>query len=435
MTKPNEAPDTIRAQMESAIEKLGGAVAVLDDAVKELNAGRIDLATFQRLQTDVGAIMATMQKQAIRLPGVENETKRFNFGGMLRMIAGGVESAGNKDKWAKAGLGFEADVLEQTRTLNENMVRNFMGTTTDSALGEMVPTEVMPGVIEKLEAAQALSKLGIRTITGLVADPVKWLRKNAGGTAYYIREGVAPTISQMAIGTVQGRKRKISALMGMSEDLLKFSSPAADALIEEEFTTRLALRKDLAGIEGSGSQDEPLGVANLGSVSSLSLASGGERLSQKILSNALHKLKVANADTSKLALITHPDAHKFLLQEKNDGVGSAYSTAYYLTPMTNEKLMEALGKNWQAVVESTQLPINLTYTGGATDVTRAIVADWSQMIELIWGGMLLKKSDTAVVGSYNAFTQGLVYYMATMWHDYIYRHPESFCPILGVKTS
>lgn len=131
---------------------------------------------------------------------------------------------------------------------------------TASAGGFTVDTQMMP-LIELLRNKTVLGRMGITILDGLVGD-LTFPVQTGGATAYWVSETGAITDSEATFGQKAMTPHRLGASIPFTMQFLAQTSLSADAFLRNEMDIVLALKKDLAGLLGTGVGGEPLGVAN-----------------------------------------------------------------------------------------------------------------------------------------------------------------------------
>lgn len=106
-------------------------------------------------------------------------------------------------------------------------------------------------------------------LTGLVGN-VTVPKLTGSGTAYWLtNEATAITESNATFGQLSLAPKTLGAYTELSRLLMLQSTPAAEALVMNDFAKVLALAIDLAVFEGSGSAGQPTGISQTGSIGSV----------------------------------------------------------------------------------------------------------------------------------------------------------------------
>lgn len=161
------------------------------------------------------------------------------------------------------GRGSVKDALyyAQHKFGEKSKITKALATTTDTAGGFLVPEVLAPEVIELLSAQTVMRKIGARVMQ-LVNGQLTIPRITGGATAAYMSEGANIQTSQETFGQINLQGHKLSASVAISNDLLNFAVANADQIVRQDIVTRMALREDLAFLEGSGALNTPVGLRN-----------------------------------------------------------------------------------------------------------------------------------------------------------------------------
>src|SRR5581483_5318158 len=81
----------------------------------------------------------------------------------------------------------------------------------------------------------------------------------SAATASYGSEGRAITKSQQTLNQIVASFKKLTALVPVSNDMMRYADPAVDAFVRDDLIKAMALREDLAFLVGDGTQDTPRG--------------------------------------------------------------------------------------------------------------------------------------------------------------------------------
>lgn len=301
------------------------------------------------------------------------------------------------------------DVLAGQRDLS-------VGTAT--AGGHLVATELRSNAfIDMLRNAMALEQLGVTTLTDLngnLAIP----RQTGGATAYWVAEGAATTESQQAFDQVSLTPKTVSAYTDMTRSLLMQSSISVDQLVRRDLATVLALAIDSAGINGSGSSNQPRGVLNVAGIGSEAGGTNGAAPTWDNIVNLETKVANVNAAIGSLGYLT------------NSAVRGKLKRTQRFSSTNGDPVWERDNTmNGYRAAVSNQVPSNLT-KGSASGICSAIVyGNWADLIVGLWGGL------DVLVNPYILSGTGSVRIEVFQSCDLGVRHPESFAAMVDALTS
>jgi len=235
---------------------LGQQLVESGRSIDEARAAVLDKLNIPTMET------VTMQTAEIGLSATES--RKFSFLRAINYLANPA------DRSAREAAGFEIEASEaaaqklgrQSRgiTIPQDVLRRDLNVGTASAGGNLVATELDAGsFIELLRNASALDQAGATVLTGLTGN-VAIPRQSGAGTAYWVAESGAPSESQQTIDQVSLTPKTVAAYVDYSRRLMIQSSIDVENMVRADLATVLALKIDLAGLYGTGSNSEPLGL-------------------------------------------------------------------------------------------------------------------------------------------------------------------------------
>lgn len=223
-------------------------------------------------------------------------------------------------------------------------------TSTGAAGGFIVPPDVMTEIIPILRAQAVVRSAGPRNIPmprGTMTLP----GQASAATASYGNESKAISASQPSFKQIVASFKKLTALVPVSNDMMRYANPEVDAVVRDDLVKVIALREDLAFIMGDGTQDTPRGylsfangwvAENGGTVGAWSTAAnstfaangsdpanstGGNFISstasftlatvQAELAGAVNRLDTANVPENKRVWFMHPRTYNYLFNVVN----------------------------------------------------------------------------------------------------------------------
>ena len=174
------------------------------------------------------------------------------------------------DRSAREAAAFEIEASDaaaaklgrQSRgiTIPQDVLRRDLNVGTATAGGNLVETMLDAGsFIDLLRNASALDQAGATVLTGLTGN-VAIPRQSGAATAYWVAESGAPTESQQTVDQVSLTPKTVAAYTDYSRRLMIQSSIDVENMVRGDLARVLALKIDLAGLYGTGSNSEPLGL-------------------------------------------------------------------------------------------------------------------------------------------------------------------------------
>lgn len=309
------------------------------------------------------------------------------------------------------------------KTWGDEAVVKALSAGTGSAGGYLVPPEYSTDLIELLRPQAAVRRLGATVLpmdTGTLNIP----KLAGGGSANYIGENTNIPKTEPTFGQITLTWKKLAALVPISNDLLRFSSPAADAIVRDDLVAAMALREDLAFIRDDGTTNKPKGL--------LSWAPAGN----KFAANATVNLANVTTDLGRAVLLLKKADVRFI----RPGWIMSPRTEFYLLTVRDANGNFAFRQEMLAgrlfgypYAVSTQIPENLGTNTNETEVylvdfADAVIGEASQLI-IDASTEAAYHDGTNVVAAYS-LDQTVIRVIAQ--HDFAMRHPESVAVIQAV---
>lgn len=355
-----------------------------------------------------------------------------NRGNATVQQAAGLEIEASKayeQKTGKAaqGLWVPPDALlgQRDYSFDPNAVKPFqrdLVAGTDSAGGYLVATNLLAAnFIDLLRNRMVVMAAGatiLRDLQGNVSIP----KQTGGATAYWVAESGAPTESQQTVGQVQLIPKTVGAYTDMSRQLIIQSSIDVENFVRMDLTRVLALAMDLAALHGSGSSNQPLGLAGTSGIGAVAGGTNGAAPDWADVVKLETEVAQDNADIGSLAYITNAKVRgKLKTTEK------ASSTAQFV--WENSQVPGVGQLNGYPALVSNQVSSALT-KGSSSGVCSAIFfGNWADLIIGLWSGIDL------LVDPYTGSNTGTVRVTAFQDGDIGFRHAQSFSAMLDALTT
>ena len=290
---------------------------------------------------------------------------------------------------------------------------------TASAGGNLVSTDLLAqNFIDLLRNRIALRQAGATMLTGLVGN-IAIPRQSGGATAYWVAENGAPTESAQTFDQVTMTPKTVGAFTDISRRLINQSSIDVEMLVRTDLATVLALAIDLAGLHGTGSSNQPTGLAATSGIGSVAGGTNGLAPTWAHIVALETAIANANADIGRLAYVSNSKVRgKLKTTPKVSGTNDNMIWAEGTTPL-----------NGYGAVTSNQVSSTLT-KGSSSGVCSAIFfGNWADLFIGMWGGLDI------LVDPYTGSTAGTVRVVALQDVDIAVRHPESFAAMLDALTT
>jgi HK97 family phage major capsid protein len=319
--------------------------------------------------------------------------------------------------------------------------------------GFIVPPEYINEIIELLRPMTAVRGANPRTMPmprGTMTLPAQ----TGAATASYSGEVSKIAASQQTLGQIVATYKKLTALTPVSNDLMRYADPAADAFVRDDLTKVMALREDLAFLVGDGTQSTPRGFLSFANEYALqqggaagtwlssgnsTYGSGGnfitsnESYSQTTVANELagmvNRLDTANVADMRRVWFFHPRIYNYLFNLLN-------SLGLYVY---RDELSKGTLLGYPVARRSTQIPININDTTSANTVGASFIFLVEMTDAMILDSMTLELF-VSREGSYtdsggnqvNLVQVDQTLIRAIAEHDFQMRHPASISVDQGV---
>lgn len=319
------------------------------------------------------------------------------------------EAVSKRLKRTPQGFFVPDDVMREKRDLD---------VATAAAGGYFKATE-QQSMIEMLRNRLILGTAGARTITGLVGD-LAFPKQTAAATAYWVAEAGAPTESQQTIGQVLMQPKTVAAWTDYTRKLINQASLDIENFVRSDLTAILARAVDVAGLHGSGSSNQPTGVAATSGIGSVAGGTNGLAPTNVHITQLEREVAIDNADVGALAYITNP---KVRYKLKNTLFTATYGDRFVWGDNPTQPL------NGYTALVSNQVSSTLT-KGSSSGVCSAIFfGNWNELMLGFWSGIDI------LVDPYSLSTTGSHRVVAFQDVDVAVRHAESFAAMLDALTT
>ena len=318
--------------------------------------------------------------------------------------------------------------------------------------GFIVPPDYMNEIIELLRPKAVVRAAMPRTIPmprGTMTMP----SQTSAATATYGTETTKSQSSQQTVGQIIASFKKLTALVPVTNDMMRYADPAADAFVRDDLVKVVALREDLAFLTGDGTQATPMGYlafANryaftlggtmgiwLSTADSTAAVGGNFITSNETYSLAtaasemgglVNKLDTANVEDTRRTWFMHPRTYNYLFNVQN-----SLGVYVYRAELQTGKLLDYPFK------KTTQIPINIVDpTGTNSDCSFLILAemDETMLLDSMSLELAVSREGTYVDSGGNtvsAFSQDQTLIRAIAEHDFQIRHDAAVAVLQFVR--
>lgn len=377
MCRTHQVADEVRNALISTSAPIEQARGIVLNQVLSRNGGTASLGGGSNPDmTDKEKSKYSMLR-AIRAAVAERmgEANAWKEAGFEREVSNDIRKRSGRDS---AGLFIPTNVRFASRAADYSFGTG-SGLSATSGGANVVATNLLSGSFIELLRNKARSfQLGAQLLSGLVGN-VDIPRQKAAGGVYWIGEGQTLTQTGAQFDKISLSPKHLGALSVISRNMLMQSSPDIEMLARADLLQTVALGVDLAILSGSGSSNQPLGIANLAGIGSVIGGANGGALTLDNLIDLETSVASNNADDGSLAYLTNAKAVGTLKKLKS-------STGQYLwTNSPNGQRSGTPGEiNGYTVARTNQARSTLT-KGSGTNLSEVFFGDWSQVLVGEWG--------------------------------------------------
>ena len=323
--------------------------------------------------------------------------------------------------------GMPAAVHYAERVFQDKDVAKALNTAGVATGGALIPQAFSNEIIELLRA-ECVIRACEPTLYDMPLGNLTIPRLAAGATAGYQGELDDISASQETFDDLQLNAKKLTALVPVSNDLLRRASQNLERIVRDDMTQTMARREDLAFMLGDGSGGSPIGLFNLcPAANKLIAAPFADNTNSTILTQTVGvlngmRLTLVNNFSRMIRprWIMTPTTEAFL-NGLRDNVGNFVFKAEMATGMLN-------GIPYKV---TQQLPTNLSAatlpSGTANDGAYLMLADFADVILADTYNMVVDASDVASYkdsggNMVSTFTRDQTAFRIITEHDFNIRH-------------
>ncbi len=360
-----------------------------------------------------------------------SENEKANYS-MIRAINAAISG-----DWKKAG--FELEVSNEIgKRMGKDTKGFFMPTNIQFAQraqyasgapstgGAMVATNLMAAsFIDVLRNKCRVLQLGATVLSGLTGNVVI-PRQTGASSTYWVAETGAVTESEATFDQMALSFKSIGTKSAVTRSMLMQSTPDIEMIARADLIAQIALGIDLAALSGSGTSNQPTGIANTAGIGSVVGGTNGAQLLIDHMIQLETAIAVGNADVDGMAYLANAKSVGWLKGLKST------TGAYLWTNLPNGGRSGTPGElNGYAVARSNQARSNLTKGTSTGICSEVFMGNWTDLVIGEWGVLEIMPNP------YDAtlFPQGGVLLRAMQSLDIGVRHAASFAVMSDALTA
>lgn len=297
-----------------------------------------------------------------------------------------------------------------------------LDTKTNAAGKYTVPTEILD-LIELFRNRLKLKLLGAQVLSGLSGN-IAFPRQLTGSTGSWVSENPGSDVAQSdaTFGQLNLTPKTYQATTAFSRQLLAQSTIDVENFVRNDLAIAHALAVDLAGINGSGSSNQPLGLLKTSGIGSVAVGTNGGAPTYELIVDLETAVADANADEANMAYLTTPVMRGKL--KKTTILSNTVGRPVWDQTANAPGVGDVIG--YPGYV-SKQVPSTLV-KGSSSDCHAIIFAYWPTVIIGEWGVIDL------VVDPYALKKQGMIEVTSFQMVDVGVRQPSQIAAIQDARN-
>ena len=419
--KATEAPqidvEAVKSQTRDAEVKRIQEVTAIGEQFSQGDLARQMVQSGQSVDVMRKAVLENMPQPKpevqTAIDNLDMEPKEKRSYSMFRAI--NASASGN---WSNAGLEREASD-EIAKRLGKEPRGFFTPSDIDwgqrdltvgsnTAGGFLKGTENMASdFVDALRPQLVLAGLGAKMLSGLQGD-VTIPALNAKTSTYWVAESGVPTEGAPTVRQISLSPSTVGCYVDISRKLSKQSDPSAENIFRNDMVSQVASAIDAAGINGSGSSNQPTGILSTSGIGSVAIGTNGGAPTWASVINNISQVAIDNALGGNLAFLTNPQVAGKLRQTAKVG--------------SSDSVMIMGDNNTLAGYQLAQTSnVPSTLTKGSSSVCSALIfGNFNDLIIAQWGGT------DVLVDPYTGSGSGTIRVVVFADIDIAVRHAESF---------
>lgn len=230
-------------------------------------------------------------------------------------------------------------------------------------------------MIDLLRAKNGIMRMGCTFFNGVTGNKVVIPKQTGTTTAYWLAEAGAPTGSNATVGNVEITPKTCGAYSDLNRTVLVQGSIDFENFARNDLLTTVSIAIDSAGYNGTGADNQPLGILNDTSIATVALGTNGDVPSYTKLVEMEATVEDENYDSESFHFVSNS---KVKAKLKTTLIGSNTAAMFLL--------QKGLIAEETHFFKTNLIPKNLE-KGTGTDLSAMIYGDWAQYIIALWTGL------------------------------------------------
>lgn len=358
------------------------------------------------------------------------EVRQFSFlNAITSMFTGKRELAGFElevsnavaQKMGKSARGMYIpwDVLSAQQT---PMGRRDLLAGTATIGGNIVATNLLHGsFIDILRNRVMVYRMGATRMGGLVGN-VAIPRKSGASSAQWVAENSAPTEASIGFDQVTLSPKSVTNFIDYSRKMILQGTPDIENLVRMDLAAGVAVEVDRAALHGSGSANEPRGIASTVGIGSVVGGTNGASINYSHIVDLETEVSLDNADTGSLGYLTNSRMRGAM--KKTQRFTSTDSPLFTADAALARESLGMVNSQLCGITNQVSAALTKGSASGVIPVSAVFFGNWSDLLIGEWGAVDL------LVDPYTGSSAGTTRVRIFMDTDIAVRHAQSFAAML-----
>lgn len=268
------------------------------------------------------------------------------------------------------------------------------GTVSDVVGGSLVGFPQLMELIELQRNLEVFAQAGASEIALPANGRMSFPKQTGATTAYWVGEAAAITASDPATGSLLLEAKKCAVLTKVNNELFRYASPTAENLLRMDMARVLALKIDLAMLEGTGGT-QPKGLltySDIGSITATTVGATGNTFEPEDVGRMEGALPDAIPEPT--AYVMRRNMSQALANRRADAVSAGDKKGAFMFSMMRDQTM-GIPKNLGGakLVRSAQVSATRS-KGGVSTLTYILCGAFYEWITARLGVMEVLASST-----------------------------------------
>ena len=270
-------------------------------------------------------------------------------------------------------------------------------------------------VIDLLRPRSVLRELGVTFLTGLTGD-VNMSALSGGAVSTWKDEIDELDKSNQIFTTAKMAPRRLGTFAIRSLQFLTQTADSVNQLLGRDLERSMMQALEVAAINGSGTQNQPLGLLNNPNVLQLAIGANGGALTYEQLVALEILLEDNNVSMDSAGYLINPTTKGKLKTTRTDP-----GSGLFVMPGNTEL-------NGYPVQSTSNVPKNLA-KGSGSNLSAGIFGNWSDLLVGQWGSIFL------TTDPYTMATSGRVRVITQGFYDVLPQQPKAFAVVKDIANA